>query len=230
MLEQKERLHLDKYTEIHAIKKDDEDHSYYINRSSTPRKYINESAYPTRQVIEEYLTYLILQNNRKTKRIAKFLSQLDEESKNPLHASKETLQEILLTDHPEIVERVQKYTKEQLLEAGVQIALSILKENPTSTAYARLYFEITLHANKEGGSRIRFQNGRYFYEEQNYNSAPDQNFEFPTMKDAGQYLINHDYLGYTDGRLTGKVAQRIIYNLERYYKDIHSVRQYLDRG
>lgn len=238
MLETGERLHLDELTEIHAIKSENGDHSYYLNRTHDPDSYPFERATPSRVEFEEYLAYLIINNDPRTIQIEKFVYKLEDESENPFNihrvreiAAEASLLEILNADHPKIVKRVKKYSdKALLLKTTTELAMQRMKDDAMTTDnVARLYSALTLEANKEGGCEIKFENGKYVYEEQWQISIPNQRLEFTTVEEVQEFFTNRDYLGYTDGRLTGLVPSYVLYYLKTSYKNVHSIRQYLEK-
>ena len=219
--EQKCQLHPQNI--LYAIPNENEDNPPLYVHTYSLTEFSSSTSYPSRAFLEEYLSTLILNQSPYLSALSLFLSS----EKQTVSVS--DLITRLHQDHPDLVQRVQTYSSDQLLDGCIHFLKTQLKQKSESNRpLTRLYSPVTLYANKEGGAQLTFKQKQVCYEEVNMTNAPNTTIAFETHTDLKTFLLRRNYLYDYDGLLGGVVMTQIQYDLQNHTPPFSTIRQYLD--
>ena len=219
--EQKCQLHPQNI--LYAIPNEDDKHSPLYVHTYSLTEFSSYKSYPSRAFLEEYLSTLILNQSPSLSSLSLFLSS----EKQTFSVS--DLITRLHQDHPDVVQRIQTYSSDQLLDGCIHFLKTQLQQKSESNhPLTRLYSPVTLYANKEGGAQLTFKQNQVYYEEVNMTNAPNTTIAFDTNQDLKTFLLRRHYLYEHDGLLGGVVMTQIQHDLQNQTPPFHTIRQYLD--
>lgn len=166
LIHQDKKLTLGGDLDIYTItSKDDRDNTeeifYYLEfEHNADKSWASEKHHPTRKQIEEHLTKIILEGEKRAKEIADFLNKNLKKSDNPLASGKSIL-EVLKKDHPDVVKKVETYkTTKGLKDGAADLIIEVLKKKGPrekigrgdKETYEEFWYE-------EGDNKFHYQEG-----------------------------------------------------------------------
>ncbi len=203
---------------MRAYKNSDDGVSYSVERKAHPDSNPYETSFPTRNMVEEFLTYLILHDKNCSTIIAAAL---------PHAPSLKDLQKQLRHDHATVVKRVEDHSDiEELLTAATHVLAEYLQQKKNIGKPNTL----VLTANSQYHAGIGYMDNAFQYESGSHwgDSAPDEHKTLQTEEEFHKLLVDGDYIGVEDGRITGVVHETLKYALEKMY-NTESIRLYLEK-
>ena len=177
---------------IYAIKGSDKVR-YYHNFECHENGYCSEQHYPTRTEIEEWLAWIILNNDPRVAILIEFLNSNLTGAKNPL--SRGALQEVLAKDHPDIIKRIQIYSDEDLKNAAMELVIKTLKRGGAGLG----------RGDKETYENLKYEGGIFVFEEgDSLCSEPEHIEKFETEETFKTFMRREGWIKIKNGMVTGR--------------------------